>query len=125
MALKFERKLPVVMAFVFLMLAAIGFVFYKAQSAPKALPGKTFAGHIYRLDEILYLTLDSEAAVRGFVGVGSDTNLEPHRIAERRIKENLTYLRQRFNNYAPQIEESTGSRQSLEYLFESNIASDP
>jgi signal transduction histidine kinase len=123
MALKFERKLPIVMAFVFLMLAAIGFVFYQSTvSAQEALRWQRHSQDvIYRLDEILYLTLDSEAAVRGFVTVGSDTYLEPHRAAERRIKEDLSYLRQRFNNYAPQIEELDKLQANTsEYLFEAN-----
>jgi Osmosensitive K+ channel histidine kinase len=123
MALKFERKLPLVMAFVFLMLAAIGFVFYQSTvSAQEALRWQRHSQDvIYRLDEILYLTLDSEASVRGFVNVGSDTYLEPHRIAERRIKEDLSYLRQRFNNYAPQIEELDRlEANASEYLFEAN-----
>jgi signal transduction histidine kinase len=123
MALKFERKLPIVMAFVFLMLAAIGFVFYQSTvSAQEALRWQRHSQDvIYRLDEILYLTLDSEAAVRGFVTVGSDTYLEPHRLAEKRIREDISYLRQRFNNYAPQIEELEKlEAKASEYLFEAN-----
>ncbi len=111
------------MAFVFLMLAAIGFVFYQSTvSAQEALRWQRHSQDvIYRLDEILYLTLDSEAAVRGFVTVGSDTYLEPHRVAERRIKEDLSYLRQRFNNYQPQIEELDRlEANTSEYLFEAN-----
>ena len=111
------------MAFVFLMLAAIGFVFYQSTvSAQEALRWQRHSQDvIYRLDEILYLTLDSEASVRGFVNVGSDTYLEPHRLAERRIKEDLSYLRQRFNNYVPQIEELDRlEANASEYLFEAN-----
>jgi CHASE3 domain sensor protein len=123
MALKFERKLPIVMAFVFLMLAAIGFVFYQSTvSSQQAIAWQRHSQDIiYRLDEILYLTLDSESSVRGYATVGSDTYLEPHRAAEKQIRNNLSYLRQRFNNYAPQIEELDRlESHASQYLFEAN-----
>ena len=64
-----------------------------------------FAGLISRLDEILYLTLDSEAAVRGYALVGSQTYLEPHRRAEEQIRQNLGYLRQRVGEHKTHLDE--------------------
>lgn len=89
------------------MLATIGIVFY--QSTVSSQQALTWQRHsqdiIYRLDEVLYLTLDSEAAVRGYAMVGSDTYLEPHRRAEQQIRQNLSYLRQRFGEHKPQLDE--------------------
>ncbi len=102
-----ERKLPIISAFVFLMLAMIGFIFYQSTvSSQQALEWQRHSQDIiYRLDQILYLTLDSEASVRGFTLVASDTYLEPHRKAEQQIRANLSYLRQRFAPNKPQLDE--------------------
>ncbi len=89
------------------MLAMIGFVFYQSTvSSQQALEWQRHSQDIiYRLDQILYLTLDSEASVRGFTLVASDTYLDPHRKAEQQIRQNLLYLRQRFAPNKPQLDE--------------------
>lgn len=105
------------------MLVMIGVVFYQSTvSSQEALEWQRHSQDIiYRLDELLYLTLDSEASVRGFAQVGSDTYLDPHRRAESQIKANLSYLRQRFGDHKPQLEELDRLESFLsQYLFEAN-----
>ncbi len=101
------------------MLATIGIVFYQSTvSSQQALAWQRHSQDIiYRLDEILYLTHDSEAAVRGYAMVGSDTYLEPHRRAENQIRQNLGYLRQRFGENKPQLDELDRLQASVSEYF--------
>lgn len=79
------------------MLATIGIVFYQSTVSSQQALGwqKHSQDVIARLDQVLYLIIDSEAAVRGYTMVGSGTYLEPHRRAEQQIRQNLDHLRQR------------------------------
>lgn len=95
MSLKFERKLPIILFFVFLMLTTIGFVFYQnTVSLQQAIEWQKRTQEVLlKLDETLTLTLDIEAGVRGFIVTGNDTYLDPYNRARQKIPQNVAQLR--------------------------------
>jgi signal transduction histidine kinase len=123
MTLKFERKLPLILFFVFLMLTTIGFVFYqRTVSVQEAIEWERHSQDVIsRLDEIYRLSLDSEAAVRGFVMVGNETYLEGHVRAAKQIDANIAYLTGRFGTHKPQLDEIERLKTSIsQYSFEAS-----
>ena len=95
MSLTFERKLPIILFFVFLMLTTIGFLFYlNTISTQEAIArGKRAQGVIQKLDETLALSLETQPATTGFLLTGSDTYLEPFNRAKPKISQNIGQLR--------------------------------
>ena len=95
MKLQFERKLPVILFFVFLILTLIGIVFFQnTRSLQDAINWeKETQETLLKLDETLTLTLDIETAVRGFVIVGNNTYLDPYEQAKPKIRQNVERIK--------------------------------
>jgi signal transduction histidine kinase len=95
MSLTFERKLPLVLLIVFLMLTMIGFVFYQSTvSRQEAINWEKHSTDVLlKLDETLTLTYDSEIGVRRFIVTSNETYLDPYKRGKVRFSENLTQLR--------------------------------
>lgn len=95
MSLPIERKLPIILSFVFLMLAAIGFLLYRNtisfQEAREN--GRRSQAVIANLDDVVTYVADIESATSGFIAVGSDTYLEPFDQAKTGLKKNIGDLR--------------------------------
>lgn len=95
MSLTFERKLPIVLTFVFLMLTIVGF--FSFQTTVSIQDARKWQNHtrevLVKLDETLTLTLDIEAAMRGFVITGNDTYVEPTGRGTKQINQNIFQLK--------------------------------
>src|SRR4051794_24957465 len=98
MSLTFERKLPIILFFVFLMLTTIGFVFYQSTvSTQRALDWKRHSQDVMlKLAEPVALSMDAKTAVVGFLYIGSETYLEPLNRSKPKINQNISRLRQLF-----------------------------
>src|SRR5688500_6660061 len=96
MSLTFERKLPIILFFVFLMMTTIGFLFYQnTVSTQQALTWQREAREMAQmLDETIALSLDIQTAINNFFYVGNSTYLEPLNRAKPKINQNLARLRQ-------------------------------
>lgn len=107
MPLTIERKLPLILFFVVVVITALGFVLYHyTTSLQDAIADeKRTQNVIARLDEELRLSLDVEGAVNGFVITGNDTYLEPFRQAQTRIPAVLAELRRGMEKDPAQLEE--------------------
>jgi signal transduction histidine kinase len=79
MPLSFEKKLPLILLLVFIMLAAIGFFAYQStRSLQLAVEWqKRTQAVLLKLDGALTSTVDVETSTRGFVISGTDNFLEP------------------------------------------------
>lgn len=95
MKLTFERKLPIVLFFVFLMMAAVGFVFYQnTVSLQEALEWEKKAqGVIFYLENTMAVALDAEAEARAFVETGNSTYVDLYNKAKLKADSNLASLR--------------------------------
>lgn len=95
MPLPIERKLPIILSFVFLMLAAIGFLLY--QSTVSVQQARESEKHsqsvIANLDDVVTYVADIESSTTGFVTTGNDTYLEPSDAAKTGLKKNIAELR--------------------------------
>jgi len=95
MSLPIERKLPIILSFVFLMLAAIGFLLYR--STVSVQEARELEKHsqsvISNLDDIVSYTADLETATSGFIALGSDAYLEPFTRGKAGLKRNVSELR--------------------------------
>lgn len=96
MSLTFERKLPIILFFVFLMLTTIGFLFYQNTVSTQQALGwqKETQEVLQKLDETVALSLDVQTAVNNFFYVGNDTYLEPLNRAKPKINQNIARLRE-------------------------------
>ena len=107
MPLTIERKLPLILFFVVIVLTAIGFLFYQyttSQQDAMELEKRTH-NVVARLDETLRLTLDIEGAMNGFVITGNDTHLEPYQKARSKLPSLISELRSAFDKDQSQTEE--------------------
>jgi len=95
MPIPIERKLPIILSFVFLMLAAIGFLVYRNSVSYREARDRAGRSQavIANLDDVVTYIADIETATTGFVTTGNDTYLEPANNAKAGIKKNLTELR--------------------------------
>ena len=95
MSLPIERKLPIILSFVFLMLAAIGFLLYR--STVSVQEARELEKHsqsiISNLDDVVTYTADLETATSGFIALGSDAYLEPFTRGKAGLKRNVSELR--------------------------------
>ncbi|HKP70580.1 MAG TPA: CHASE3 domain-containing protein, partial [Pyrinomonadaceae bacterium] len=107
MQLTTERKLPLILFFVVVVLTALGFAFYQyTTSTQDAIQLEKRAHNVdARLDETLRLTLDIDGSVNGFVITGNDTYLEPYQKAKVRLPSVISELRTAFDKDAVQTEE--------------------
>ena len=95
MALKFERQLPLILSAVFILITAIGFVFFQntanyqeAKNVEKR--SMTVLG---KMDETLRLTLDIESGSRRFIVIGNETYLQPFNTAKQKLGPSIAQLR--------------------------------
>lgn len=95
MPLPIERKLPIILSFVFLMLAAIGFLLYR--NTVSVQQARDLEKHsqsiISNLDDVITYTADLETATSGFIALGSDVYLEPFSRGKAGLKKNVEQLR--------------------------------
>jgi signal transduction histidine kinase len=120
MSFPIERKLPVVLSFVFLMLAAIGFLLYKSTVSFQESRDneKRSQAVIANLDDIVTSTADIETATSGFIALGNDTYLEPSDRAKVGLKKNIAELRTLLANDNSRVSEMDG----LESLVKQKIS---
>lgn len=107
MALTFERKLPIVLLIVFIVLAVTGFIFYQStNSLQEAIRWEKHTQDVLlKLDETLTLMLDLETGVRGFVITGNESYLDPFARGKTRIRENIAQLKVLTADNPAQVEE--------------------
>ncbi|HMQ05099.1 MAG TPA: ATP-binding protein [Pyrinomonadaceae bacterium] len=121
MLLSFERKLPIILFFVFLMLTTIGVLFYmNTMSSQEALVWQRQSQEISGIvDETVALTFEIQSALTSFMLVGNDTYLNPVDGARQKARQNLDRLRTLTTNDAAQVDEVNRIDQTLkEYLAE-------
>ncbi len=107
MSVRFERKLPLILFFVFLLLTAIGFVLYRNSVAIQSaiIREKHTQEILLLLDDTFTQTLDISTATNNFVIVGNDTYLEPYNRAKPKIAQNISTLRRESANNQTQLAE--------------------
>lgn len=95
MPLAVERKLPLILFFVVIVLTMLGVALYQYTASLQDAVDieKTTQTTVSRLDELLRLTLDVDSGVSGFVITGNDTYLIPYESAKPKIAQNLVQLR--------------------------------
>lgn len=95
MKLTFERKLPLVLFFVFLMLVSVGFLSYQyTVSLQEAVRRERHTQDVLvRIDKTLTDILDSNSFVEGFVQTGNSTYEDRFDARRRLATENLAELR--------------------------------
>src|SRR5687768_2244682 len=95
MRLTFERKLPIILFFVFLMLTIVGVVFYQTTSSLKTAieQQKSSQEVVSRVDDTIAAAFEIQMALNSFLLVGNSTYLDPVDPARQRIRGNLERLR--------------------------------
>lgn len=75
MALRFERKIPLVLFVVFLVFAVLGFIFYQATASARDVREQEERTRVLLLDleSVVAVMTDAEADVRGFILTGNST----------------------------------------------------
>lgn len=96
MSLTFERKLPIILFFVFLMLTTVGFLFYQSTvSTQQAIEWEKHTQEVLlKVDETNALSLEIQPAVVSFLYLGVDAYLDPLNRAKPKIFQNVGRLRQ-------------------------------
>lgn len=107
MAIKFERKLPIILLFGILMLTMIGVVFYQnTVSLQQAIDReKRTTDVLYKLNEIQTLVLALDSGMQGFILTGNETYLDPAARSKSTITANLNELRELKSNSPEQLKE--------------------
>lgn len=107
MFFKFERKLPLILFFVFLMMTTVGFLFYQnTVSIQEAIKWEKESQEVLSaLDGTQTLALEIESSTSNFVILGNETYLDPYNRAKPRINQNLAKLRQLKTNNPDQMSE--------------------
>ena len=120
MSLTFERKLPIILFFVFLMLTTIGVVFYQTTVSVQdaALWQKHSQEVLERLDDTIASALEVQPAVNAFNVLGIDNYLDPMNRAKPRVSKNIDRLRILTASDADQSEEVNNLDLRLKQYFE-------
>lgn len=107
MPLTTERKLPLILLFVVMVLTVLGFAFYEhTASLQNAIEfEKRTQDTVSKLDEVLRLTLDIDSALTGFVITGNDSYLTPYQTAKPKIQGNLAQLRSMMADTPSELDE--------------------
>jgi signal transduction histidine kinase len=121
MPLTFERKLPIILFFVFLMLTTIGVVFY--QNTTSMQDAITLQKHtqevIGKVDETVALAFEIQSSFSTFMLVSNNTYLDPLERAKPKIRQNIEQLRALTANKADQLDDVNRVDQTLkEYISE-------
>ena len=119
MAITFERKLPVLLSFVFLVLTAIGFIFYQnASSLQGAIEREKRTTEVFaNLDAINTSLMSIDNGMQGFIITGNPTYLDSFSRSKLGISKSLNDLRQlKFNNLE-QVEQYNNIEQMIAELL--------
>lgn len=119
MAITFERKLPVLLSFVFLVLTAIGFIFYQnAASLQGAIEREKRTTEVFaNLDAINTSLMSIDNGMQGFIITGNPTYLDSFSRSKLAISKSLNDLRQlKFNNLE-QVEQYNNIEQMIAELL--------
>ncbi len=122
MLLTFERKLPVILFFVFLMLTTIGVVFYQTTVSYKdSIAWQRHSKDVSALvDETVRLSFEMYTALNNFIQISNNTYLDPFERAKPQVRKNIERLRvlaQSESNSA-EIEEVNNLDQTLQQFIE-------
>ena len=95
MSLTFERKLPIILFFVFLMLTTVGVLFYQnTLSTQDAMNQRRKSQELAAtVDEIVALAFEVQDALSNFLNVSNNTYLEPYERARPKLRQNIERLR--------------------------------
>ncbi len=95
MPLTFERKLPIILFFVFLMLTTIGVVFYQNTiSLQDAMAWQRHSQEVVsKVDETVALAFEIQSAMTNFLPTSNETYLDPFERAKPKIRQNIERLR--------------------------------
>jgi len=95
MSLTFERKLPTILLFVFLMLTTIGVVFFLGSvSFQDTIENQRKSQEfVSMVDETVALAFEANSAVFNFILTGNDTYLSPFERAKPKLRQNIERLR--------------------------------
>jgi signal transduction histidine kinase len=94
MSLTFERKLPIILTFVFFMLTIVGIFSYQSTiSVREELSRQKRTRQVLdRLDDILTRSIEVDSAVMSFIILGNESYLTPQIQAEKRIAADIAEL---------------------------------
>ena len=94
MSFTFERKLPIVLTFVFFMLTTVGLFSYQSTISLREEQQRQSRAHkvLDRLDSVLTSSVDSDNAVMAFVVTGDSSYLDSATAADRRTAEDMSQL---------------------------------
>lgn len=100
MLIRFERRLPIILFLVFIVLTTIGFLFYQSKvSFQEAIAWEKRSKEIQaKLDDVRFHLLDSEDGVRGFIVTGNETYADRHRAAVQRAEQLAATVRAMLND---------------------------
>lgn len=95
MSLTFERKLPIILFFVFLMLTTVGVLFYQnTLSTQDAMNQRRQSQELAaRVDETVALAFEVQDSLSNFLNVSNNTYLEPYDRAQPKLRQNIEQLR--------------------------------
>lgn len=107
MSLTTERKLPLILFFVVIVLTVLGFAFYQHTASLQDAVDveKNTQNTVSKLDEILRLTLDVDSSVSRFVITGSDSYLAPYENAKTKIPQDVAQLRALMTDTPSELDE--------------------
>ncbi|MEO6334230.1 MAG: ATP-binding protein [Pyrinomonadaceae bacterium] len=109
MPLTIERKLPLILFFVVIVLTVLGVVFYQfTESQQDAVEiEKTTQNTVSKLDELLRLMLDVDSAVTGFIITGNDSYLAPFDSAKPKITQNIAQLKSMMSDTPAELNDAS------------------
>ena len=122
MPLTIERKLPLILFFIVVVVTGLGFVLneYTGSLQDSIAIEKQTQNTISKLDEVLRLTLDVESAVSGFIITGNDSYLGPYESAKPRLTQTIAQLRPMMKDAPAQLDELANlERSTAEYMEQS------
>ncbi len=96
MTLTFERKLPIILFFVFFLMALVGFVFYQnTVSLQDALTlEKRSQDIVFSLENTMTFVLNAESEMRAFTDTGNATYVEQYERARWSANQNFFFVKQ-------------------------------
>ena len=124
MSLTIERKLPLILFFIVIVLTVVGFALYEYTGSVQDAVNieKNTQNTVLKLDEVLRLTLDVDSAVSGFIITGNDTYLTPYETAKPKIAQNVAQLRAMMTDTPTELFEVQNLETSTaEYIAQSEM----
>lgn len=119
MSLPFERKLPIILFFVFLMLTTVGILFYQTTLSMQDAVSlrKTSEEVVAKVDETVARAFEIQSAFSTFMLVSNNTYLDPLERAKTRIRLNIDRLRALTGNSPAQLDEVNRLNQTLKQFI--------